>query len=50
MKQKKNNFIMALALSLTIFAMSSCCISGYCAVDSSDQNTYNKTENNNKER
>ncbi|MFV0536327.1 MAG: hypothetical protein ACK5M3_03035 [Dysgonomonas sp.] len=49
MKQKKNIFIIILVISLGVFAMSSCCISGYCVVDSSSQNTY-KTENNNTER
>lgn len=49
MKQKKNIFIIVLAISLGVFMMSSCCISGYCTVDSLDQNTY-KTENNNTER
>ncbi|MFT4224363.1 hypothetical protein [Dysgonomonas sp.] len=49
MKQKKNTFIIGLVILTGIFTMPSCCISGYCAVDSSNQNTY-KTENNNTEK
>lgn len=49
MNNRKNLITIILVLLGAMIILTSCCISGYCAVDSSSQNTY-KTETKNIEK